>query len=176
MKGRANKLAGQIGEHLVCAELGRRGYLATPFAGNVPTFDVLATDEYFRTLPIQVKASRGKSWQANATDWMDLEFDPASQKQSYKGPKKLRGADLIYVCVSISDVKDRFFILTKTDLQNVLIGRFIPWLKGHGWQRPRKPDSFHCDYNVASLIAYEDNWQLISDKFSELPLSDSHLI
>jgi hypothetical protein len=29
------QLAGQIGEHLVVAELGRRGVVATPFSGNV---------------------------------------------------------------------------------------------------------------------------------------------
>jgi len=55
-KGLSNKLAGQIGEYLVCAELGRRGLIATPFSGNVPTFDVLATDEQCLTVPIQVKA------------------------------------------------------------------------------------------------------------------------
>lgn len=37
--GRQNKLTGQLAEHLVCAELGRRGLIATPFSGNVPTFD-----------------------------------------------------------------------------------------------------------------------------------------
>ena len=61
-KGLSNKLAAQIGEYLVCAELGRRGYIATPFAGNVPTYDVLATDQHCRTVPIQVKATRGTSW------------------------------------------------------------------------------------------------------------------
>jgi len=39
--GRSNKLTAQIGEYLVCAELGKRTLIATPFAGNVPTFDVL---------------------------------------------------------------------------------------------------------------------------------------
>lgn len=36
MRGRNNKLAEQIGEHLVCAELGRRGFIATPFSGMFP--------------------------------------------------------------------------------------------------------------------------------------------
>ena len=43
--GSANKLTGQVGEFLVCAELGRRGMFATPFAGNVPEFDVVAVGE-----------------------------------------------------------------------------------------------------------------------------------
>lgn len=56
--GRANKLTGQIAEHLVCAERGRRDVIATPFSGNVPKFDVIAADDHCRPLPIQVKATR----------------------------------------------------------------------------------------------------------------------
>ena len=42
MKDFSKRLAGQIGEHLVVAELGRREIIATPFAGNVPDIDILA--------------------------------------------------------------------------------------------------------------------------------------
>jgi len=38
----STQLAGQIGESLVVAELGRRGIVATAFAGNVPDIDLLA--------------------------------------------------------------------------------------------------------------------------------------
>ncbi|HEY5505683.1 MAG TPA: hypothetical protein VIK28_11045 [Sedimentisphaerales bacterium] len=41
--GYSNQVTRQIGEHLVVAELGRRGILATPFAGNVPDYDILAS-------------------------------------------------------------------------------------------------------------------------------------
>jgi len=51
--GLNNKLAKQTGEHLVCAELGRRKLIATPFSGNVPAFDILAADDLCRTVPIQ---------------------------------------------------------------------------------------------------------------------------
>lgn len=36
------QLAGQVGESLVVAELGRRGIVATALAGNVPDIDILA--------------------------------------------------------------------------------------------------------------------------------------
>jgi len=39
--GRSKQLIKQAGEHLVAAELAKRGFLATPFAGNVPDFDVM---------------------------------------------------------------------------------------------------------------------------------------
>jgi hypothetical protein len=59
--GREMQLARQVGEHLVAAELGRRGYVATPFAGNVPMFDLLAADIRGYAIPIQVKAIKGPS-------------------------------------------------------------------------------------------------------------------
>jgi hypothetical protein len=40
------QLAGQIGESLVVAELGRRGIVATAFAGNVPDIDLLGTEVF----------------------------------------------------------------------------------------------------------------------------------
>lgn len=36
--GPSNKLVGQVGEFLVCAEPGRRELIANPFSGNVPGF------------------------------------------------------------------------------------------------------------------------------------------
>ena len=68
-----NNLAKQMAEHLVCVELGRRDFLATPFSGNVPNYDVLVADATGHALPIQVKASRSTKWPSNALIWMDIE-------------------------------------------------------------------------------------------------------
>lgn len=123
--GRNNKLAGQIGEHLVCAELGRRGLIATPFSGNVPAFDVVAANEQCRTVPIQVKASRADNWPSKALDWMEISFDPKTKKQNYLSRKKIENPDLIHVFIAIANAdnkagKDRFFIFTKSQLQENL--------------------------------------------------------
>ena len=91
MRGLNNKLAGQIGEYVVCAELCRRGFISTPFSGNVPTFDVLATDSKCRTVPIQVKSSRGENWQTDARLWMQLELK--QDIQAYSGPKEIQNPD-----------------------------------------------------------------------------------
>lgn len=50
--GRSNQLTRQIGEHLVAAELGRQGFIATPFAGNVPNFDLLVANELGVAIPV----------------------------------------------------------------------------------------------------------------------------
>jgi hypothetical protein len=88
--GRNNKLAGQIGEYLVCAELGKRNLIATPFAGNVPAFDVLAADEFCHTAPIQVKASRGDNWPTDARTWMNIQFDEKTKLKTILVALKLK--------------------------------------------------------------------------------------
>ena len=52
--GRSTQLTRQIGEHLVAAELGRMNLIATPFAGNIPQFDLLASTQDGRAFPVQV--------------------------------------------------------------------------------------------------------------------------
>ena len=99
--GRQNKLAGQIAEHLVCAELGRRDLIATPFAGNVPAFDVIAADDQCRTVPLQIKATRGSSWPTDARLWLDLQFEATTRVQHNGGMRSLSNPDLIYVCVAL---------------------------------------------------------------------------
>jgi hypothetical protein len=71
--GRKNQLTKQIGEYLVAAELCRRGLIATTFTGNVPDFDIIATDERFETIPIQVKTIWGGSWQLDASKFIKIE-------------------------------------------------------------------------------------------------------
>jgi hypothetical protein len=166
LTGRSNSLAKQIGEHLVCAELGRRGFIATPFAGNVPAFDVLAADKQCRTVPIQVRATRGNKWLSNAQEWMKLELDPDSGVQHYHGPLGLANPELIYVCVVIaaSGGHDRFFVMTRADLQRVVIAEYSEFMEGHGWKRPKKFDSFHCTYTLSGIEQFEDNWGLVAER------------
>ena len=171
--GRSNKLACQIGEHLVCAELGKRGIIATPFSGNVPAFDILAADEECRTVPIQVKASRSDSWGSQATDWMEITLDEISKTQKYLGPKEILNPALIYVCVAIAPPldevedktsKDRFFILTKKELRDVCIKGYSSWMNKHGWQRPKNYESYDCRYLISDIKDYEDNWGIITEQ------------
>jgi hypothetical protein len=167
--GLNNALAKQIGEHLVCAELGRRNLIATPFSGNVPAFDILAADGLCRTVPIQVKASRSDSWFSDARKWMQMSFDPTTKAQKNLGPLHIENPDLIYVCVAIAPPdasKDRFFILTKLQLQAVCIKTYSTWMDTLDWKRPKKPECYDNRYYIAGLQSYEDNWRLISDRLA----------
>jgi len=172
-RGRNNQLTGQIAEHLVVAELGRRGFAATGFSGNIPTFDVLAVDENCRVVPIQVKASTGDSWrESNARKWMDIGMEENDKplRQEFRGPRTLATPDLIYVCVAIAphgaDGRDRFFVLTMEDLQRVCIECYSHWMVPKDWKRPKNPQSFDCRYEIKNLALFEDNWDLIRDRLS----------
>ena len=79
--GYSNQLTGQIGEYLVCAELGRLGLIATSFTGNVPEYDLLVCDEMLKSLPIQVKTTRSSSWISRANLWLNIEFDDTEKNR-----------------------------------------------------------------------------------------------
>jgi hypothetical protein len=164
--GRSNKLTAQIGEYLVCAELGKRTLIATPFAGNVPTFDVLATDEFCRTVPIQVKTTRGDKWPTDARHWLNIQYDESTKTQKNLGRKEIKNPNLIYVFVAIAPddkSRDRFFILTKSQLQDVVVKHHCDWMDKHEWKRPRAPESYDCRFSIPEVQDYENNWKLISD-------------
>jgi hypothetical protein len=65
--GLSNKLTGQTGEYLACAELGRRGLIATTFIGNVPEYDLIVCDKSLNKVPIQAKTSRCDTWPSKAS-------------------------------------------------------------------------------------------------------------
>jgi hypothetical protein len=168
-RGRNNQLTGQIAEHLVVAELGRQGFAATGFSGNIPTFDVLAVDEECRVVPIQVKGSKGDSWPSDAQDWMDIEMNVELSRQDLRGPLALATPDLIYVCVAIAPYgadkqRDRFFVLTMKDLQDVCIKCYSDWMTPKDWKRPRNPKSFDCRYWIKDIEAFENKWELIQNR------------
>lgn len=156
--GYETQLTRQIGEHLVVAKLGRLGIIATPFAGNVPNFDLLASDLSGHSLPIQVKAINGFAYQFSATAFLDIEFD--GNNQIVRGKKKLSNPDLIYVLVLLTpDENDKFFIMKVKDLQN----HFFKIYKGG--IRSKNPKSTHCAIWPKELTKYQDNWELITNHF-----------
>ena len=67
--GARNQQTARAGEHLVAAELKRRGVYAVTFAGNMPKIDILASDiKQSRTVTIQVKSKRAPTWQTSLNE------------------------------------------------------------------------------------------------------------
>lgn len=96
--GLSSKLTGQIGEHLVTAELGRRGIIATPFAGNVPDIDILAYANGV-TGHIQVKAINKDSWQFDIRRFLNVVLTDKGQIVKGKNKELDRRINLCF-CLS----------------------------------------------------------------------------
>ena len=154
------QLVGQIGESLVVAELGRRGIVATAFAGNVPDIDILAYANK-TTLHLQVKAWRSGSVHFDAKRFIHIDFE--GERQSIGGLDETLDGELVYVFVRIGGgaEQDRFFILLQRDLQTIILDNYSFWLNKHNGVRPRNPKTTHCAVEITSLVAFENNWRLI---------------
>ena len=156
--GREMYLTRQIGEYLVASKLGRMGYVATPFAGNVPMFDLLVADTRGYALPVQVKAIRGQSWQLRADAFLHIEM--VDGEQLVRGPLPLLNPQLLCVYVLLKDdERDEFYVFKLGDLQ----AHFAKSYKGG--RRPKNPESMHCAVWPNDLEAYRDNWQLLESSF-----------
>jgi hypothetical protein len=163
--GRNTKLTGATGEYLVAAELCRRGLMATTFTGNVPDYDIVATDSEFRSVLIQVKAITGNSWQFDFRKFCEVSLD--GKTQILGKPVKLK-RDIICVMVALEDHgNDRFYVLRWSELRRIVIKRHKAFLDKHHGVRPRKHDSFHCAVSEDALINYKDNWKLVEEMLSE---------
>ena len=100
--GRSNKIVGQTGEYLVAAELSRRGLIATTFTGNVPHYDIIASNEEGKHVSVQVKASRSNSWQFDFRKFCEVSFKGKQQILGTPVPCPVK--KLIVVFVIVSDV------------------------------------------------------------------------
>ncbi|MEI7608500.1 MAG: hypothetical protein WCJ64_14075 [Rhodospirillaceae bacterium] len=159
------QLAGQIGESLVVAELGRRDIVATSFSGNVPDIDLLAYRDG-KTLHLQVKAWRIGSVSVDATRFLDITI--RNDIQTVNGPADGLDPTLIYVFVQIGERlgDDRFFILEQSTLQTVIQKSYQAFLDKHGGRRPRNTNTTHNAVTLEHLIPYQSNWGLIEQRFS----------
>ena len=153
-KGRSNKLVGQTGEYLVAAALSRRGLIATTFTGNVPHYDIIASDEKGRHVSVQVKAGRVGSWQfGNVTQFYDIAFD--HKRQVVGKPKTCPVQRLVMIFVRIEeDGNDQFYILKWQKLRDLVIKQHKAFLQKHNGVRPRQWESLHCAVTEETVRPY----------------------
>ncbi|MBA7537492.1 hypothetical protein ES705_29761 [subsurface metagenome] len=158
--GQSMQLAKQIGEYLTAAELCRRKFVAATFSGNVPHYDILASDENGKKIAVQVKTIRGGSWQFDARKFVNITM--SGNKQVLGVEKKEPYPNLLCVFILIDNYgSDKFYIFTWKQLQDIMIYRYKRWLDKHDGKRPRKPDSFHSSLNPEDLKKHEDNWDIL---------------
>jgi len=146
--GRSTQLARQIGEHFVASELGRRDIIATPFAGNVPHFDLLASTQDGRAFPVQVKAINGPSWQFNAASFLNIKIE--DDFQTVLGPREDLDRTIICVLVLLKEPgTDVVYTLLLSELQDLFLMHY------KGGKRPKNPQSTHCALWPKHLVGFE---------------------
>jgi len=111
--------------------------IATPFSGNVPQFDLLASTQSGRAFPVQVKAINGPSWQFNAASFLRIEIK--DDYQSVLGPREDIDRSIVCVLVLLRAAgMDSFYTLKVSDLQALLQQHY------KGGRRPKNAQSTHC--------------------------------
>lgn len=158
--GRSVQLTKQVGEYLVAAEICRRGFVAATFTGNVPNYDIVATNETGYSTLVQVKAIAGAAWQFDIRKFVDVRLDGSRQRLRRLTPPP--PGNIVQVFVKLADYGfDRFYVLRWEDLQQVAVDHYRVYLEKHGGVRPKKPDSFHCALRPSDLAPYESKWDLL---------------
>lgn len=174
--GRGTKLTGAIGEFLVSAELCRRGLLATPFSGNVPHYDIIASDEFGGHVVIQVKAINKVNWQFDARRFVEITMNGDRQTLGSPVNEPYPGLYCVFVALGESNNSDRYFVFSWEDLRSLIIRHHQAYLEKHGGVRPKSPESTHCSISISELEIFEDQWDqiLLSVENSRLPNRRMH--
>jgi hypothetical protein len=161
--GRHNKLLGAAGEYLIAAELCRRGLIATTFTGNVPFYDIIASDEGGRHVAVQVKASSRGSWQvSDITSYFEVAFKETQQIIGKPKPCPIKRLVMVFVVVDPKG-QDRFYILTWAEFRDILLIHHKEYLAKHNGIRPKKWNSLHAAIKEELLKDYQDNWSQIQN-------------
>jgi len=161
--GRGTKLTGAVGEFLVAAELCRRNLVATPFSGNVPHYDIIASGEQGGHLPIQVKTINGGNWQFNIQRFVDVQLDGDRQVLGELKSEPYPGLKFVLVVLGDDGARDRFFVLTWPELGGAIVGGYREFLAKHDGVRPKSPTSFHVSISVSQVEPFENRWQILLD-------------
>jgi hypothetical protein len=151
--------------------LSRRGFVATTFTGNVPSYDIVAVDEHGGHALVQVKAITAESWQLTLSQFAHVEFD--GPNQIIRGQLPDPYPDLICVMVQIapedSERRDRFYVLPWRELARIVIDGHKKYLAKHGGVRPKRPESLHTALKPAALAQWENRWDVITKQVKPLP-------
>lgn len=156
--GASNQLTRQIGEHLVTAELGRRGIIATPFAGNVPNIDILAFANGV-AVPIQVKAIRGDSWQFDIRTFLSVTESDKGQRVLGLNMALDRKIFCVFVALGSSAAEDEFYLFRLGWLQDYFKRTF------RGRKPPKNIRSFHCAIWKRDVKKHLGQWRVVERRF-----------
>jgi len=159
--GIRNQLTKQVGEYLVASELARNGLISATFSGNIPEFDIIATNQSGKSRAIQVKTINNGSWQFSIDRFVNIEMDGNSQIIGSKIVQPISNLICVLVLLGQSYGKDEFYIIKWKKLQDLLIDNHRNYLSKNNGQRPKAKESMHCTINKDQIAIFRDNWNII---------------
>ncbi|HET7036825.1 MAG TPA: hypothetical protein VFI42_14165 [Thermomicrobiaceae bacterium] len=142
----------RAGEHLVAAEIHRRGAYAVTFAGNMPKIDVIASDKVQnRSVTIQVKTKSGSSpgWQTQTTRGQQRSPDPEESR--------------FWILVDLDEIGSTpsYYIIPEWWMQNDIYEAHQAYLNQHGGSRPVTQASKHHKIERRRVEQWRDRWDLL---------------
>jgi hypothetical protein len=159
--GRDNKLVGATGEYLVAAELCRRGLIATTFTGNVPHYDIVASDEQGRHVSVQVKTIRGGSWQfGDVSKFFEVRFDGQNQLTGIAKTSPVKRLVVVFVMLGKQGA-DKFYVVTWEKVRDIMRKGHEAYIAKHGGKRPKKWDSLHGSLIESQVEEFKNRWDII---------------
>ena len=140
--------------------------MATPFSGNVPHYDIIASDERGGHLVIQVKAINKLNWQFDASKFVEITMAGDRQVLGSRVEEPYANLYCVFVALGDDNTKDRYFIFPWIELADTIVHHHTKYLAKHGGVRPRAPKSTHCSISISQLASFHDRWDLILNAIS----------
>ena len=150
--GAGMQQTGQAGEHYVAAELCRRGAYAVTFSGNIPNFDIIASNrEQTRAIQIQVKTKRTKGvWHAS-TD---------HGKPRRKPKDEIRFWVLVDLSKPLGELPD-FYIMPEYWIQNDIHKKHTAYWAKHTSKQSKGPQSKHHGIKIERVEQWRGRWDIL---------------
>jgi hypothetical protein len=149
---------GDYGEKKVRNILRKKGFDVEVKGKRTHDYD-LVIKKSNKKIAAQVKTIQKGSFQLTATKF--LKIDIIDGKQIIKGEQDM-GSDIPWIFMKKTKGRAKYFILLKSDVQDIIFKDYKANLKKHRGVRPRNPYSFHCTIDANELIKWENNWKLIN--------------
>lgn len=151
-RGLRNQLTQRAGEHFVAAEVNRRGAVAAPFSGNMPSIDIIAFDaSRIREIYIQVK-TKTKSrfiWHLSVPEKRVTK--PTDEKEFF-----------VFVDLGTGlSASPGYWVVPRSWLKNWIFDDHAVWLKKIGGVRPRNAKSKHWGIKERDLVDWKDRWDVL---------------
>jgi hypothetical protein len=141
-------LLNMAGEYRVCAEILKKGYLASITMGNLKGADIHIVTEQRKVIVVEVKTTCSTRF-------------VTSFYQKYKTKNTVHPD--IWVLCQIRNENDRFFILTHEEMSKVQAKR-NGFLEQFDWDEVNKKCQFGVDNVLLNdILEYENAWEIIGN-------------